>query len=108
MPVIAPIPTLSVQGSSAIRPIDPIGAPAKTGAANMVDQTGKTFADILTSLNQSETQADSMVQQAAAGGDVDLASLMITMDTNDVNFKVAMSMRDKLVDAYHEVMRMQV
>jgi flagellar hook-basal body complex protein FliE len=63
---------------------------------------------VLNSLNASQNTADSLLQQLAAGQDVDLHQVMIAAEENDVNFRVAMAIRDKLVDAYREVMRMSV
>lgn len=68
----------------------------------------KTFGDVLSSLNESQLNADSLVTQLASGEDVDIADVMIATTENDVNFRVAMAIRDKLVDAYREVMRMSV
>jgi flagellar hook-basal body complex protein FliE len=33
---------------------------------------------------------------------------MIATEENDVNFRVALAIRDKLVDAYREMMRMSI
>jgi flagellar hook-basal body complex protein FliE len=72
------------------------------------DSVSKTFGDVLTSLNESSQKADSLVTKLASGENVDIADVMIASTENDVNFRVAMAIRDKLVDAYREVMRMSV
>jgi flagellar hook-basal body complex protein FliE len=63
---------------------------------------------MLASRNQSQLNADNLMQQLAQGENVDLHSVMIGMEENNVNFNVAMGIRDRLVDAYREIMRMQV
>lgn len=73
-----------------------------------VEQVGKTFEEMLAGLNESQVSSDNLVSQLAAGENVDLHQVMIGLEENDVNFRVALAIRDKLVDAYHEVMRMQV
>ena len=78
----------------------------KTATAS--DSVEKTFEDVLTSLSKSENNADTLLTQLASGEDVDVADVMIATTENDVNFRVAMAIRDKLVDAYREVMRMSV
>lgn len=80
----------------------------KTTATNKAETLGDTFNQVLNSLNESQTNTDSMVTQLASGKDVDVAEVMIAATENDVNFRVAMAIRDKLVDAYREVMRMNV
>jgi flagellar hook-basal body complex protein FliE len=63
---------------------------------------------MLNSLNESQLKADDLVQKLALGENVDLHTVMIGLEENDVNFRVALAIRDKLVEAYHEIMRMQV
>lgn len=77
-------------------------------ATSTTDSVGKTFGDVLSSLNESQQNADGLLSQLASGEDVDIADVMIATTENDVNFRVAMAIRDKLVDAYREVMRMNV
>jgi flagellar hook-basal body complex protein FliE len=96
-----------------IQPFTPNSIGSLTGV-NGVNQASKTqpsastFTQLLDSLNQSQTQADSMTTQLATGGNVDLHDVMISTEENDVNFRVAMAIRDKLVDAYRQVMQMNV
>jgi len=63
---------------------------------------------MLTTLNQSQLNSDALVEKMARGENVDLHTVMIGLEENNVNFNVALGIRDKLVEAYREVMRMQV
>ncbi len=100
----------------AIQPITPSSIPTIQGINNAQKPTGvedtkqvsQTFQDMLASLNQSQTNSDNLMQQLAQGENVDLHSVMIGLEENNVNFNVAMGIRDRLVDAYREIMRMQV
>jgi flagellar hook-basal body complex protein FliE len=80
----------------------------KSSASNNAKQVSQTFEEMLASLNQSQLNADGLMQQLAQGENVDLHAVMIGMEENNVNFNVAMGIRDRLVDAYREIMRMQV
>jgi flagellar hook-basal body complex protein FliE len=80
----------------------------KSSASNNATQVSQTFEEMLSSLNQSQLNADGLMQQLAQGENVDLHAVMIGMEENNVNFNVAMGIRDRLVDAYREIMRMQV
>jgi flagellar hook-basal body complex protein FliE len=91
-----------------INPINPLEQTNRKSGANALDQVGKTFGDMLNSLNDSQLEADNLTQKLATGQEVDLHQVMLSAEENDVNFKVAMAIRDKLVDAYREVMRMSV
>lgn len=75
---------------------------------NPVAQIGSTFEQALEGLNQSQEYSDNLIQQLAAGEDVDIHNVMIAAEQTDINFRIAVAIRDKLVDAYREIMRMSV
>lgn len=85
---------------------------AKTTAAAAVNKTsgafGATLNNALEGLSQMQMTSDQAIQKLAAGENVDLHQVMIAAEETDIAFRVALSMRDKLVEAYQEVMRMQV
>jgi flagellar hook-basal body complex protein FliE len=100
-----------MQIPSSLPPLSPTSIRDAYGASKTpakVEPGTGAFGQVLDSLNQSQAEADNLVQQLAGGGDVDLHQVMIATEENDVNFRVAMAIRDKLVDAYREVMRMNV
>ena len=80
----------------------------KPSASSSTRQITQTFENMLTALNQSQLNSDALVEKMARGENVDLHAVMIGMEENNVNFNVALGIRDKLVEAYREVMRMQV
>ncbi|MRS04502.1 flagellar hook-basal body complex protein FliE [bacterium] len=96
---ISPLTTSGLQG---------VSQSVKTTASNQSESLGNTFNQVLNSLNDSQTNVDSLVTQLSTGKDVDVADVMIASTQNDVNFRVAMAIRDRLVDAYREVMRMNI
>ena len=76
---------------------------------NKIQQNvGNTFDELLSSLSESQNNADALVSDLAMGNDVDIHNVMIAVEENDVNFRIAIAIRDKLVDAYREIMRMSV
>lgn len=88
-----------------LRGLDPSQKSPEGGNAR---EAGQAFADMLSSLNQSQSNADDLVQKLAQGENVDLHTVMIGLEENNVNFNVALGIRDRLVEAYREIMRMQV
>ena len=64
----------------------------------------KLFDDTKTNLQQ----ADQTVLDANTGGDVDLHEMMIAMEKADISLRLLVQVRNKTVDAYKEIMRMQV
>ena len=53
-------------------------------------------------------QSDKLANEAAVGGDVDLHDVMISAEKASVALQLTLQVRNKLVEAYQEVMRMQV
>jgi len=74
----------------------------------VTQQGGKSFADVLDALSRSENQSNALIQKLAAGEDVEIHQVMMAVEETDVNFRIAIAIRDRLVDAYREVMRMSV
>ncbi len=68
----------------------------------------RTFGQVLNALSESQAASSDQVSALASGENVDLHNLMIAAEENDVNFKITMAIRDRLVDAYREVMRMSI
>ena len=99
IPSISPINTQSTQA---------VNGPRRPEVAGSVGQASKSFEQMLNSLNDSQSESDDLVKKLSLGENVDLHQVMLSVEENDVNFRVAMAIRDRLVDAYREVMRMQV
>ncbi len=91
-----------------IQQIAELNSKSTQSVSSAVDKVGNTFENLLSGLNESQQNADNLVNQFVMGEDVDLHDVIIGLQENDVNFKVAISIRDKLVEAYQEMMRMQV
>jgi len=71
-----------------------------------------TFGDLLKGAlqdaNQSQLEANNVVNELVAGRTKDLHGAMIAMEKADVNFRLLAQVRNKVIDAYREIMRMQV
>lgn len=87
-----------------------IGKKSNTEPASndILTEVGESFEDILQSLTQSQNKSDDLMGRLAAGEDVEIHDALITMTENSTNFRIAMEIRNKLVDAYREVMRISV
>jgi flagellar hook-basal body complex protein FliE len=91
-----------------VNQLQEIAGPKKPTSPSGVQQASQSFESMLNALNTSQTESDNLVQKLSLGENVDLHQVMIGMEQNSVNFQVAIAMRDKLVDAYREVMRMNI
>lgn len=94
--------------SNPVSTLRELGSTQKSAASGSAQKIGETFENMLASLNQSQMNADGLIEKLAQGENVDLHSVMIGMEENNINFNVALGIRDRLVEAYREIMRMQV
>ncbi len=87
---------------------------AKEGLAlDRKDGAGqKSFIDTLKEsidkVNEIQKTADGAVEDLAVGNTQNIHSTMIAMEKADLSFQLMMQVRNKLVSAYEEIMRMQV
>jgi flagellar hook-basal body complex protein FliE len=59
-------------------------------------------------LGQLSNQADASTAKLAAGEPIDIHEVMLNTEQASLGFSMALQVRNKLVDAYQEVMRMSV
>ena len=93
-------------GPSAARGLDSL-VPTGTGssdAQSFVDVLGDAFSKLNGQLNA----ADASMANFAAGGSADLHTVMLQMQEASLGLKVGLQVRDRLLEAYQELMRMQI
>lgn len=89
-------------------------AAAGLRGSNPIAQTGKVdFSNVLkTSLDgvaQSQAKAEAMQKSFVMGDDrVSLSDTMIEMQKANINFQTTVQVRNKFVQAYNDIMNMQV
>jgi flagellar hook-basal body complex protein FliE len=75
-------------------------------------ESGKNFSDILRDsvdkVNLYQTQADTAVKEMIAGRSKNIHETMLSVERADTSLKLMMQVRNKILDAYREIMRMQV
>ena len=73
---------------------------------------GKNFADTLKdavgSVNELQKSSDVAMQNLATGKTDNVADVMIATEKADIALRLMMQVRNKIIDAYQEVMKMQV
>jgi len=76
------------------------------------EPTGKTFADTLgdavREVDQIQKNADVAVQNLVTGRTDNVADVMIASEKADIAVKLMVQVRNKIIDAYQEIMKMQV
>ncbi len=69
---------------------------------------GEMLKEHLKEVNHLQNAADTAAQNLASGKDEDVHNTMIAMEKASVAFQLTMQVRNKVIDAYQEIMRMQV
>lgn len=73
---------------------------------------GTTFSELLSKMveetNQQQVQADHAIKELVAGRNKNIHETMLTLEKADTSLKMMMQVRNKVLDAYREIMRMQV
>lgn len=64
--------------------------------------------DAIEGVNDKQVQSEEMTEKMARGGDVDLHEVMITSQQASIALQTTVEVRDQIVSAYEEMMRMQV
>jgi flagellar hook-basal body complex protein FliE len=84
-------------------------APTSTApAGNAAGGFGQALTDAISGISESQNAADDASVRMAAGDPIDLHEVMLARETASLQFQLAVQVRNKLVEAYQEVMRMQV
>ncbi len=81
---------------------------ATVGSSGASSSFGSTVRQAVEALDKSQTTAESEVVRAVTGQSTDLHQTIIALQTADLNFQFAMQVRNKVIGAYEEIMRMQV
>ena len=88
------------------RPIEPIALP------NAAAAPGANFHQVLASaisqVAQSRAAADAAVSNYLSGGNQELHSTILATQKASLNFELLLQVRNKVVAAYDEIMKMQI
>jgi flagellar hook-basal body complex protein FliE len=69
---------------------------------------GENLLQAIDSVDRLQKEADSGIQALATGEKRDLHQTMISMEKAGISFQLMMQVRNKIVAAYQEIMRMQI
>ena len=102
--------------NESIGPAGP-GGPESLGEQQGRDQTRKSeqidkFKELLNSkigdVNDLQFEADKLVADLVKGKTDNVHEVLVAVNEADLSFRLMMEVRNKLVEAYEEVMRMQI
>jgi flagellar hook-basal body complex protein FliE len=93
-----------VSSVSAANPATPLAATGPQSAK----PANNLFARVLDGANQQQLAAEKAVDQLAQGGETSLQNVVLTATRADLSFRLILELRNKLIESYQEIMRMQV
>ena len=67
-----------------------------------------TLKDAISKVNDQQIQSDTMTEKLINGGNVDLHEVMIASQKASITLNATMEVRNKVIEAYQEIMRMSV
>lgn len=98
-----------------INNINPQGSllPVGEGTGNQQTQKqaerfGDFIKEAINQVNSSQVQAEQMAKEYAVGNDVQLHQVIIATEKASLALQLTMQVRNKAIEAYQEIMRMQV
>ena len=91
---------------------EPLSSANSSGAGGQEGASSVSFADLLKDTVAASDvlakKADGMAEELIAGTNKNIHGTMLAMEKADISFRLLMQVRNKMVDAYREIMRMQV
>ena len=67
-----------------------------------------TLKNAIHSVDKLQKDADTMVQKLATGETKNIPEVLISVEKADIALRLMMQVRNKVIDAYQEIMKMQV
>ncbi|MGB9761187.1 MAG: flagellar hook-basal body complex protein FliE [Caldimicrobium sp.] len=69
---------------------------------------GKVLFEKLKEIDNKEKEAQATLEKFARGEDIDPAEMALKISTADASMKLLLRIRNKVLEAYQEIMRMQI
>lgn len=79
-----------------------------TSGADGAKGFGQMLTESIEKVNEAQHTADTSMKELAAGRTKNIHETMLQIENADASLKLMMQVRNKVLDAYKEIMRMQV
>jgi flagellar hook-basal body complex protein FliE len=91
-------------GTPGIGALKPGGSPAKTEGASFQDILKESLAEV----NDLQAEKSKKIEELVTNKEAGIDEVMIALEEASVAFEFTMQVRNRLIEAYREVMRMQI
>jgi flagellar hook-basal body complex protein FliE len=97
-----------INGAAGIAKITPSNGANGAKAASSSSGSGNFFGELVGKVNDLQSQADNKIKSMMTGESRELHEVMIAVEKASISFQFLTQVRNKAMEAYSEVMRMQV
>ncbi|KAA0547942.1 flagellar hook-basal body complex protein FliE [Bacillus sp. BGMRC 2118] len=94
--------------SNSLKVLPTTTEPMKIAPAESQKKFAAFLSDSLNKVNETAIQSDVATEKLAAGEKIDLHEVMIASQKASITLQTTLEIRNKVIEAYQEVMRMQV
>lgn len=98
----------SITGALATMPIQQVDIKAQKTPFEAQQSFSAMLNDALHQVDQTQKASDTLTAKLVKGEDVDLHSVMITAQKASIALSATVEMRNKVIEAYQEIIRMPV
>lgn len=100
------MPTLAPETSRISQSLQSGGLQKTDGTQKVTQSFEATLTEAVKHVNEVQNQSDSLLKGLASGQHVDLHGTMIALEKADISLRTMVSVRDKMVQAYEQIMNM--
>ena len=93
---------------SSIAPISMPGLPASVGSTDRSGEFGKILSGSIDKLESLNREATDAAQKFISGENEELHNVVLATQKASLAFDLGLQVRNKVVDAYQEIMKMQI
>ncbi|MDI3522242.1 MAG: flagellar hook-basal body complex protein FliE [Bacillota bacterium] len=95
----------AVSAIGTARPLWPSAAPSDSESGASFSQV---LGEYLQQVNRLQLDAEAKTRQLVAGEDIELHQVMLAAQKAEIALELTQTLRNKVIEAYQEIMRMQV
>lgn len=101
---------MPIESISFINPtqVNPVSSTSKLSPAEAQAGFGDFLKTAIESVNENQKASDIATEKLINGGDIELHDVMIASQKASITLNATLEIRNKVVEAYQEIMRMQV
>ena len=101
---------MAISQVSILQPVQPTMTQtvAQTIPSANKESFGTILKDAISVVNDSQVASDNLTNKLVNGDNVELHDVMISAQKANITLNTALSIRNKVIDAYQEIMRMTV